>query len=51
VKEALAWVKKSLSRNERIGEDVKRMKEILKIDREVLCGRQSRSEDCGTDET
>ncbi len=43
VKEAIAWVKKSLSRNERIHEDVNRLKEILKIDREVLCSRQTRS--------
>jgi DNA-binding transcriptional ArsR family regulator len=40
-KEVLAWVKKSLSQDERIAKDVKRLKEILKIDREVLCGRQS----------
>jgi DNA-binding transcriptional ArsR family regulator len=40
-KEVLAWVKKSLSQDERIGKDVKRLEEILKIDREVLCGRQS----------
>ena len=43
VKEALAWVKKSLSRNERIREDAKRLKEIMKIDREILCSRQARS--------
>ena len=43
VKEALAWVKKSLSQDERIGKDVKRLKEILKIDREVLCSQQARS--------
>ncbi len=43
VKEAIAWVKKSLSRNDRIREDAKRLKEILKIDREVLCSRQTRS--------
>ena len=43
VKEAIAWVNKSLSRNERIHEDVNRLKEILKIDREVLCRRQTRS--------
>ena len=43
VKEAIAWVKKSLSRNDRIREDVKRLKKILKIDRELLCGRQTRS--------
>jgi hypothetical protein len=43
VKEAIGWVKKSLSRNERIREDAKRLKGILKIDREVLCSRQTRS--------
>ncbi len=39
VKEAIAWVKKSLLKDERIREDVKRLKEILEIDREVLCSR------------
>jgi hypothetical protein len=39
VKEALAWVKKSLTGDERTGKDVKRLNEILKIDREVLCSR------------
>lgn len=48
VKEAIAWVKKSLSRNERIREDVNRLKEILKIDREVLCNRQTQSNVCET---
>jgi DNA-binding transcriptional ArsR family regulator len=48
VKEAIAWVKKSLSRNERIRQDEKCLKEILKIDREVLCNRQSRSRECET---
>jgi len=43
VKEAIAWVKKSLSSNERIREDVKRLKKILKTDRELLCKRQTRS--------
>jgi len=43
VKEAIAWVKKSLTENERICEDARRLKEILKIDREVLCSRKSRS--------
>ena len=40
---ALGWVKTSLSRDERIREDAKRLNEILKIDREVLCGRQADS--------
>jgi DNA-binding transcriptional ArsR family regulator len=51
VKEAIAWVKKSLSVNERIHEDVNRLKEILKIDREVLCSRQTRSSVFETDQT
>jgi len=46
VSEAIAWVKKSLSPNKRIHEDAKRLKEILKIDRDILCGRQTRSSDC-----
>ena len=40
---ALEWVKTSLSRNESIRKDAKRLKEILKIDREVLCSQQARS--------
>ena len=48
VKEAIAWVKKSISRNERIREDVKRLKEILKIGRDVLCSQQTRSKVCET---
>ncbi len=51
VKEAIAWVKKSLSGNERIHEDVNRLKEILKIDRGVLCSRQTRSSVWETVET
>ncbi len=51
VKEAIAWVKKSLSVNERIHEDMNRLKEILKIDREVLCSRQTRSSVSETDQT
>ena len=39
VQEAIAWINKSLTRNKRIREDMKRLKEILKIDRKVLCGR------------
>ena len=51
VNEAIAWVKKSLTGDERIGKDAKRLYEILKIDREVLCGRQPRSSECETDQT
>ncbi len=43
VKEAIAWVKNSLSGNERICKDAKRLNEILKIDREVLCSQKARS--------
>ncbi len=43
VTKALSWVKTSLAGNRRILEDAKRLKEILKIDREVLCSRQTRS--------
>ena len=43
VTEALSWVKTSLAGNRRIIEDAKRLKEILKIDREVLCSQQARS--------
>ena len=48
VKEAIAWVKKSLSQNERICEDVKRLQGILNIDREVLCRQQGRYSVCKT---
>ena len=48
VNEAIAWLKKSLSPNERIRKDAIRLKEILKIDREVLCSRQTRSSECET---
>ena len=48
VSEAIAWLKKSLSPSERIRADAKRLKEILKIDREVLCSRQTRSSEFET---
>lgn len=48
VSEAIAWLKKSLSPSERIRADAKRLKAILKIDREVLCSRQTRSGECET---
>jgi len=48
VKEAISWVKKSLSQNERICEDVKRLQGILNIDREVLCRQQGRLSVCET---
>ena len=48
VKEALAWVKKSLLKDKHICNDARRLQEILKIDREVLCGRQTH---CSADVT
>ena len=41
--EALAWVKASLSRDPRTRRDNARLKEILKLEPEVLCKRQARS--------
>ena len=43
VNTAIAWVKTSLAGNERIRADAKRLNNILKIDREVLCSRQTQS--------
>ena len=43
VTEAIAWVKTSLAVDDRIRADAKRLKDILKIDREVLCSQQARS--------
>ncbi|MFQ5443981.1 MAG: ArsR/SmtB family transcription factor, partial [Nitrospinales bacterium] len=37
VREALAWVTRSLSRNPRVGEDARRLKEILKRNPAELC--------------
>lgn len=42
VREALAWVKGSVGRAPRLREDARRLKEILKLDPEELCRRQSR---------
>ncbi len=39
--ETLSWVIGTLSETEQIGADEIRLKEILKIDREVLCKKQS----------
>lgn len=51
VKEALDWVKTSLAENERVSEDLKCLKEIIKIDREVLCSRQTRTSVSATAQT
>ena len=51
VSEALRWVETSLSGNSRIRKDAKRLKQILKIDREVLCRQQARSSAYETDQT
>jgi DNA-binding transcriptional ArsR family regulator len=41
VQETIAWVKKWLLKDERICSDAKRLKELLKMDREVLCNRRT----------
>jgi ArsR family transcriptional regulator len=39
VREAIAWIKKSLANDRRIQRDAVRLKAILAMDREILCGR------------
>ena len=39
-REAVAWVRRSLDRNERIAEDEKRMKKVVAMDLSELCKRQ-----------
>jgi DNA-binding transcriptional ArsR family regulator len=51
VRDAIAWVKKSLAANECIRKDAGKLEEILKIDREILCNQQSRSSDCEPSKT
>jgi len=41
VKEAIAWLQRSLSNDPAARRDARRMEAILKTGREVLCGRQS----------
>ena len=43
VREAIAWTFRSLSKTPRIRQDDERIKEILKLDPEVLCKAQSRA--------
>lgn len=45
---ALEWVFRSLVESSQINQDNKCLKEILKIDPEVLCSRQSSTVTCGT---
>jgi DNA-binding transcriptional ArsR family regulator len=42
VREALDWVKKSLSKSEEAATDAKRLKGILKMDLEEICRRRCR---------
>ena len=42
VREAIAWTLKSLSKIQQIRQDSERIKDILKIDPEVLCKAQNR---------
>lgn len=46
IEDSLAWVFRSIEDNARIVEDNLRLKEILKIDPEMLCSRQAASEKC-----
>lgn len=41
-RKALNWVKASLAQDEELADDRQRLEAILKIDREVLCKRQSK---------
>jgi len=43
VREALDWVEKSLANDPRIGEDVRQLQQILKMDPSELCKRQCQS--------
>ena len=43
VREAIAWTFRSLSKIPKIRQDAERIKEILKIDPEVLCRTQNRA--------
>jgi DNA-binding transcriptional ArsR family regulator len=40
VREAIAWVQKSLADEPRVARDAERLREILKMDPEALCERQ-----------
>jgi ArsR family transcriptional regulator, arsenate/arsenite/antimonite-responsive transcriptional repressor len=42
-KEAIAWTIRSLSKTPQIRQDMERLKEILKVDPEVLCKAQNRA--------
>jgi len=42
VREALDWVEKSLADNERVAEDARRLKSVLKMNPTELCKRQCR---------
>lgn len=42
-RDAIRWVKGSLAKDPEIARDAERLREILKLDPEVLCARQRRS--------
>ena len=42
VRDALAWVRRNLAETDQIQEDTKKLKRILRIDREELCRKQTR---------
>ena len=43
VEEAITWARHSLARSPQIRQDARKLREILKIDPEALCRRQTRS--------
>ena len=43
VREALAWVERSLAGTSQIARDQKTLRKVLRIDREQLCKKQNRS--------
>ena len=43
IKEAIAWVRRSLDRSVRVRQDAGRLKQILETDKEVLCKKYHKS--------
>ena len=46
VQEALTWARQSLVKSPQVLQDAKRLKEILRMDREELCRRQAEARGC-----
>ena len=43
IKEALAWVFRSVGHSPRIAQDAQRLEQILEVDQELFCARQAKS--------